>query len=747
MAGDPWAAFDGPPAPPPPAASTAPEPVATPAPQADSPDPWAAFHGPEAGDTGGGLTPAQLAYGKDAYGHPFQSLGSTPAGDLVGQTTGKPVAEDTLPGFGTQAIASLPTDPEQRRRVVAAQLFPDLKPLDAQSRVFFGADKRLAAIGPDGNAFYVDPQSIGLSFGGAAPIEVRPGSLSPGNLVATVGGMAGPALPAVGGIAAGMAVAPTSLVIGPLAAGTGAAAGDFGRQMLARQFDPQPQLTPYNPVQTAEEAGSAAAGQLAGAAILRGVAPNPLGASNPDLIRLQDPAVLREAQRVQALGQSQGVDLTPGQASGLTSLLGHEDAIGSGSAGPALSDDARTFYRRQGVQLNDAGRAMLDRVSPVADKTDAAMQFQQGAEDATRLTRQNANAAARPAYDAAQRVGNVMSPDLAQLAETPAMQSALAQARVQYQNLYRRAAPDTPDFALWDLAKRQLDDAQGIARRAGENTTAMSLDGLRGDLLTHLDAAYPTYGTARATAAPGQRLASRLESVAGTAVGDGTERARAIVAPVMEGNNPRAISEARDAFTSAGRGDEWNAGVRSYIQDAFDRASQSQAGLNPTMLRRQIWGNVDNRASIQAAMDPAAYQGFDNFMQTVEAAARTYPLGSLTAPRMEAKNALLDAAGSTPGVRATNLLGNVVDPLRGLHAGSALTDRFASYLTSRNLANISQRLFSPDGMTYLRAMGNLTPGSQKAISATTEFMGQTAGRVSAAPANTYINQLLEPPAN
>jgi hypothetical protein len=215
----------------------------------------------------------------------------------------------------------------------------------------------------------------------------------------------------------------------------------------------------------------------------------------------------------------------------------------------------------------------------------------------------------------------------------------------------------------------------------------------------------------------------------------------------MEGNNPRAISEARDAFTAAGRSDEWNAGIRSYIQDAFDKASQSQAGLNPSMLRRRVWGNVDNRASIQAALDPAAYRGFDNFMQTVEAAARTYPLGSLTAPRMEAKNALLDVAGNTPGVKAVNLLGNIADPLKGIHAGSAMTNKLAGWMTQRNLENISQRLFSPDGMTYLRAMGNLTPGSQRAISATAEFVGQTAGRVLAGPANAYINRLLEPPAN
>lgn len=687
-------------------------------------------------DSGGGLSAAQVASGKDPYGHPLQSIGTVPANDPVGQATGRPIASDNLPGPGTQAIASMPTDPEQRRRVVAAQLFPGMPPLAAQSRVFQGDNGRLAAVGMDGNAFYVDPETPSVS---------RLSGFAPGNLLANAAGMAGPAMPVAGGIAGGLVAAPTSLVAGPVTAGIGAAAGDVARQSLANWYDPKPGFQ-YSPTQTASEAAGGALGQLGGAAFVRSLAPNRLGVTNLDVNRLRGGAVLPEAERINALAQAQGVNLTPGQASGLPSLLGHEDAIASGSAGPGLSDIARTFYQGQGNQLAAAGQRMLDRVSPVADKTDAAMQFSQGAEDATRIVRQDANAAAKPSYDAAKRVGNVMSPDLAQLAETPAMQSALAQARVQYQNMYRKAAPDSPDFALWDLAKRHLDDAHGVAARAGENTTAASIDSLRGDLRTHLDTAYPTYQTARDTSAPGQRLAARLEGSVGSAVGDGTERARAIVAPVFEGNNPRAIAEARDAFIKAGRGDEWNAGVRSYVQDAFDKASQSQAGLNPAMLRRQVWGNVDNRASIQAAMDPAAYQGFDHFMQTVEATARTYPMNSLTAPRGEAKNALLGAAGDTAGVHVAQAAGSALNPIKLVQIPGVMADKIASSLTGRNLRNISERLFSPEGMNYLRAMGGLSPGSQRAITATSEFLGQTAGRVGAANANAEPNRLAATPA-
>ena len=682
-----------------------------------------------------GMSTAQMASGVDANGRPFQvASNADPAHVPVAQSMGRSIATDALPGAITQGVVGLATDPEQRRRIAAGQLFPNLSPKDAAARVFYGDGGRLAAVGANGNPFYVDPESLSLS---------RPSTFLPGNLGANIAGQAGNAIPAISGTVAGIAGGPTSLIAGPALAGAGAAAGDVGRQYLARLADPQPELAKYNPVQTAAEAIGGALGQGVGALGVRMIAPNRLGASALDVNRLRAGTALPEAERVANLGTSQGVQLTSGQASGLPSLLGHEDAIKSGAAGPGLSDMASNFYRNQGNQLTSAGQAMLDRVSPITDKTDAAMIFQQGAEDATRLTRQNANAVARPSYQAAQNAGQVMSPDLAQLADTPAMQTALTQARQQYANIYRTAAPESPDFALWDLAKRHLDDAQAVARRAGENTTAMSLDGVRSDLLTHLDAAYPTYAQARELAAPGQRASARLDSIAGSAVGDGTERARAIVAPVFEGNNPRAITEARNSFAAAGRSDEWNAGVRAYVQDSFDKASQSQAGLNPAMLRRQIWGNTDNRAAIQAAMDPAAYQGFDNFMQTVEAAARTYPMNSLTAPRQAATNALMGAAADTPGVTALNALGVATNPLKLAQVGSIGTDKLAGYLTRRNLQNISENLFSPDGMEYLRAMGSMSPGSQRALTATTEFLGQTgARRVAAANDGGAPNQLL-----
>jgi Mannosyl-glycoprotein endo-beta-N-acetylglucosaminidase len=683
--------------------------------------------------------PAQQPPGKPGQidpltGKPFQFMG-TADNSPVAQSTNKPIAEGQQPGVVTQAEINLATDPDQRRRIAAAQLFPGMAPLAAQSRMFYGPDGRLAAVGTNGQPFYVDPVSPRLSLDNPRL----------GNPLLYAASGAGGALPVVGGIAGGAMAGPGSLVLGPGLAAGGAATGDLARQALARHFDPSATPPPIDYGEAIREGVLSGAGQLGGGVLSNAISPNLLRISPAEVNLLRAGPIMPDTQAAYANARAQGVNLTPGQATGLASLRQYEDAA---TTMPGTVDRATGFYRSQGNQLQAAAQNMLSGISPIADKNAAAEAFQGGAEDAIRLTRQNANAKARPSYDAAQRAGQVMSPDLMQLEQQPAIEAAMEKAKVSYQNLYRRPAPDMPDFALWDLTKRQLDDAHTTAVRAGERTDAMAIDSLRGDLLTHLDAAYLTYGTARATAAPGQSLAARLEASGVGTVADktGDERARAIMAPIFgdqAGVNPRAVAEARDAFAQAGRSNEWYAGVRSYIQDAFDRSSRSQEGLNPSMLRNQVWGNVDNKDAIQAALTPQQYQGFDNFMRTVEQTARTFPKNSLTATRINSGEALRGAAANQGNVRAVRMIMSAFSPIRLANTFGAAGDTMAANLQQRNLQQIVGRLFSPDGLQYLRAMSAYSPKSLRAIQATSQLIARALPNVLSVPTNN--NPALAPP--
>lgn len=659
----------------------------------------------------------------------------------VAESLGQPIANDRVPGVVTQAATSMATDPEQRRRIMASRLFPDMPLNEALARVTYGDGNRLMAVDMQGRPFYVEPDTFSR---GDVPIyqqnwrAVTPGYLAQG---------AGAALPTAGGILGGMVSAPTSLVSGPALAATGAAAGDAIRQGIAGYLDPG--RLPYDYAQTLREAALAGGAQLASAEVARMMAPNPLMVPQNEIRLARTGNVLTDAQQAYDRAAAQGVELTPGQASRLPSLLGYEDVAANN---PAFADTARGFYREQGGQLRGVGNALLDRIAPAADKTDAALQFQQAAEDAIRGVRQQANALARPSYEAAARGGQVVSPDLAQLMDVPAVQSAMTKARAEYANMFRRAAPDVPDFELWNLTKQALDDAHGVARKAGDNVGARAIDTLRGDLLEHLDAAYPTYAEARATAAPGQRLAARLQDTAtGKIAGKtGDEAARPLVAPMFEATNPAGIKTAREAFEQAGKTNEWNLGVRAYIEDAIDRASTSLEGLNAANLRRKVWSNADVRANLQAAMTPDQFKGFQNFLATVEDVAQTMPINSLTHQRGAAAgelNALASNTAANKLVRGVGMAGSPQTYFMGLRT---ITDPLDAWITGRNVKSVMGSLFSPDGMQMLEDMARVAPGSNRARAAALQILSRETPELPAAndatnlPAPLRSNPLVAP---
>lgn len=634
----------------------------------------------------------------------------------VADAMGKDIREGGA-GVGTIAAGSLATDKEQQRRIVASQMFPNMDAREALSRVAYAPDGRLYAVGEDGTPAYVDPQNLSLR---------NPSSFAPGNLARQAASLAGGSLPVAGGIAGGVASGATSLVAGPALAAGGAAAGDAARQFGARYMDPGDPFANgakpgYDLLQTAMEAGLAGAGQMGGALFNRMIAPNTLRVSEQDARLLaRNPNAVAAARQNADEAAGIGVNLTPGQASGTRSLLQYEDAA---MQRPDLVDRASGFYQNQGKQLQAAGQNVLADISPQADKTMGSQAFREAAGEVPNVVRRQANATARPAYEAAERAGNALTPDLAAMMDNPAVQDAMTQARSTYRIARQSVAPEAPDFTLWDLTRRSLRDMAQKARMSGDRTQASALDDVLGRLSERLDDAFPSYPAARAAAAPGQRLAATLEETAtGAAGATGVDdRARNILAPIFERSNPQYVAETRKAFAQAGRESEWNQGVRAYLQDVFDRASRSQEGLNASMLRRQVWGNVDNREALRAAMTPQQFEGFDRFLRVVENVSRTYPQNSLTAMRGNAQAALSEAAQDT-GTRALAVAERATSPIRFADTLGSIFEWVKQGRIDRNASRIVDNLFSPDGVAYLEQMARMGPNTKQAATLTSYFL-------------------------
>lgn len=678
---------------------------------------------------------------------PQQFLQNIPADDVAGNAIGKPVRGDKVPGVFTQGAASFPVDPAQKIRIYADKLFSGMPTAQAVRRFYYegyGTNSRLAAVGMNGEPFFVEP---GKFF-------TRPGmgiqnqdfsALSPGYFAQGVGA----SLPVAGGIAGGALAAPTSLIAGSAMAAGGAAIGDAVRQFVANKLDPTGGV-PYDWMQTGLEAAMAGGGQVMGAGLTRSLAPNALSVPASEIRLARTGGIIPRAQEAYDRAGAQGVTLTPGQASGLPSVLAYEDVA---ARGPATMDQAKTFYQGQQAQLKGAGENMLSGIAPAGDATDAALKFQAGAEPAIAGIRQRANAIAQPFYQAAGAEGNVSMPvGIGQILKTPAGQKAMDAARTEYANFYQSAAPATPNFELWDLMKRKLDDAYSVASRAGENTSATAIGRMRSQLRDHLDETFPSYALARAAAAPGQREASRLEATAIGKVADmsGGENARPILSGVFERSNPSTIEATRKAFLESGQGDAWYSGVRSYVQSAIEKASQSQEGLNASMLRRNVWANNDVQKAMKAAMTPEQFGGFSNFMQTIEDVARTMPQNSLTQPRQMAADALRNAAGNTMANKLVRGIGIATSPQDLMRLGRLVTDPIDNWITGRNISGIMDNLFSPHGMQMLEDMAKVSPKSNQGRAAALQILTRTAPALPAAndetgqPAGLGTNRLSAP---
>ncbi|CAB4166125.1 hypothetical protein UFOVP853_16 [uncultured Caudovirales phage] len=685
---DPWAVFRAQPAP---------------------SDPWAAFRAPAAEPppppVQGGIDPITK--------RPVQTMGNPRAGFVSIQD---PTSEQSVAPVAAQVAAGMAGNEDQRKRIFAAQMFPNM-PYEQATKRMFSFNGRLAAFDDKGRAQYLDPETpSGFSAGHMSTWR----GLSPGNLVDYVASGVGSIPATAGAIVGGMAAVPTSLLAGPALSAAGAATGDALRQYAARILDPQQSgKSVYNPLpddygQTAREAGMAALGQFGGALVNRGLgASNPLALRNTDVRRLQAPGAIDDARQAIQNAQAQGVDLSLGQATGNPGLIGVEDVALRTPAIPGAQDVASQFMERQRGQVVQAGQDMLAGVSPATNKTAGALQFADAADEAANVARRQANQAARPYYEVAENAGPVRQGDLA---ARPTIRRAMRDAAVNQMDEFGAPAAAVPGFREWNGVKTALDDMITNQRQAGNFNRARVIGNLRDELVSRLDNVYPTYGAARAVATPGQRLSATLNetAVGRTAAAGADEKASAIVAPIFRNSNPEYVAAARDAFIASGNQDAWNAGLRAHVQDVIDRTSRSmENGINPAFLRKELIGNADIRENLRAAMTPQQFQGFQNFMDVVTAVARTPAMNSMTAPREMTARVLMDQA-EPAAAKITRMLGNLASPqiVNTIKRGA---DRMADAMTERSASRIAGMLFDPDGIRFLEAMAAVPIRQQQGV--------------------------------
>lgn len=619
-----------------------------------------------------------------------------------------------MAGMGTQAVASLPTDMKARAGYFAKQRFPD----DPNAVSRYGVQ--------DGRLFYTDDA-------GKMYYEEPKLSVSPTEAAKYVASSAGPALPFAGSIAGGVATVPGGGVPG---AALGAAAGDEMRQLLAAGLVGD---TGFNPMQTAKEAGGAAFGQGLGLGfgkyLNRGVP--------RDINLLDNPEVQVGISKLQSDAEKLGISLTPAETTNLRSLRAQQNYLGDS---PRSADVMSDFYtRRNTLEVPQAVNDMLAKVSPVESVEVGAKNLQQGAADTIKAQMAERQSAAKPLYDAS-REAPVPAASYQQLMKDPflAKQIRSVKADPKYQSdisdlfpksgktietgildadgnaLTRSTSPVEAKIGYLDVVKRRIDGMIETAKTAGNRNDVRIYTKAKEKLTKALDDASPEYTQARSIFEEGSPAVTALTKgevgLASKAKETGLDR----IPKIIFESGSDAVKANRAAYLKAGKEQEWNDGLRSYLQSNFDKASKEfkTGNVNPgASFRASVFGTAKQKAAMQNAMSSEQWAGFNRLMDVLEASGRVTQGGSRTYFAGQMGKEMEAEAMGISGKAAQNILDAPGIPGR-------LGGWVKALKTGKYTEDLAKIITSPKAMEELKALKYYKPNSIKAMAVVSQVLTQ-----------------------
>lgn len=648
------------------------------------------------------------------------------------------------------------------RATGSASLLPDIADqITAYSRSMGIPENRFGVV--DGNIIYADEHgnytrvnpsvSGGQGIGDTAQRAAR--YLASG---------IGPAISMAGGMAGGAVGGPLTSVIG---AGVGGALADAGRQALGRSLaglDP----VEINPLNVVGQGALAATGQAAGNVASHLFTRNPLGVGTYDRLTATDPANMGQWGQLASQATRAGVPLDIAQVTGLPSLRAASRQL---RRFPETTDRMTEFYTQQ--QSRDvpaafrrtadtvAGRARpLDEAVganpefPGVDPTGRALPrpgMRGAAQDIIDDASRARTAAASPHYQEAFGSGTVpdIGPVMQQLDGLIASgrfpeNSATARALNAARTSLTREVPNpngqgtmrvpTDNYEGMHNAKLAMDSALGELSRSGASRADIraaerQLLQVQRDLTQRLRAAHPGYERGyQAYIANSPAVQAAERDLGALAQMGGAERMQVLDAVFRPtGTTPERIARMRQAFLMNGRIDEWNAGLRSFMENTLDNAMRplreggevgNVAGaLYQTIMEPRQW------RIIEAALPRTEAANLRALMGVLQAASRIAPLGSQTATDM-ASAAAVGAERIGGGIRTA---GQMMSPGNlALRLPEMIGEQIAAARTPAARIQFAERFTDPQA---LRTLGNLrlmNPRSEQAMRLALRFL-TTAG--------------------
>lgn len=675
---------------------------------ATSSDPWAAFPTARQYVSGPPSAPAATT--------PWDAFPS--ADQYANQTIGPgdklpPVVEDAskMASIPTQVAASLPTDEMAKVDYFASKRFPALSQAAARDR-YFWKDNRLAYKADDGNAYYEEPTATPPTSVNDAVQDVK-----------AVASLTGPAIPATAGAIGGVLTSGTAG--GVPGAAAFAVGGDAIRQGLAHLITGEEKSWGDRAWQAGKSGAEMGVGQLLGHGLTKVIPGKTPTFDIPAATNVGDAA------------RKFDIPLTAGEETGNRTLLRRQKILANTTDADVTFEN---FYRGRNEKVGQAVNSLLTSISPTGTSPRIASGMAvEGAQAAVKGARAEMQAQAKPIYEVALQPGNIVELPAIQKNLDPAEQAILKHVT----NTIRNDPVLGPKIQGWqdnamftlDQVKKNTDSMISAAQQAGDGYRASILTGFKNNLLKTMDQAHPEYANARAIYEEGMPAATNIERgvVGDMAKLENNDVLRASQTIFGKGSSPEDIRAARAAFEAAGKKgalpnwqDNWNALVRSHLEQTFNEIPESSTGAVTNVggtFYKAVYGNTRKKAMLEAATEhnPGLQADMLDLMTALNATGRAMKGESITAfAQMGQKELANEAKGFIP---------KAIETIEVWRTPSRFANYIADIQAGKYNARMAELLTTPEGRQKLKELRKLGPGSAGAVVGLSQLL--TAGGVGA----------------
>lgn len=434
-------------------------------------------------------------------------------------------------------------------------------------------------------------------------------------------------------------------------------------------------------------------------------------------------ATVDDARSLMVTAKAKGIDLT------------WPEALSQVSGRPVLSDTQRIlesapgsrtrmqeFYSQRPQQVDQAALNEFGRVAPgTPNPSQIGPQVGAAANETLGDVRKTINAAAEPYYQAAEQV--ILTPaEMAQVRRIPGYQQARDAVRKDPMLNWRVEHLPDESVGFLNEVKKQFDQAgknAGSKFNQSANQQVQSSNEMAASAVKQIgETVSPDYAIALAVQkqAREQYLDPLLQGPLGRLAKKDATTQKAIEALFPSSPLPNSHHEISVAVGALAKKNPAAAQqlVRAHVESVFNEASKNlQGGPNQfggAKFANRLVGNIQQRANLQAAVEALPnghqlWQGFDNFLEAVEATGTRQAKGSLTAFN----------AAELKGMGGSGAVGEAVKT--GLSPGkwwNVVNDKWSQWKLGSNLDELARIFTDPQSGPVLKRIVAMPKGSREA---------------------------------